>query len=129
MTAANIAQELGLEAIEIDSLSCEFLSGMMFESNPIPELELYKLGDTNLTLKYGLNVKIDSISDIYRDQSFKIYPESKERAMCRSFISSDKAIAEHMSYSFQNQTNLCVLTITHALTVGWQAKLNEIMAA
>ena len=52
MTAAQIAAQFENPVIEIDSLCCEFLSGMMFESNPINDLEFVKLGELKFKQKY-----------------------------------------------------------------------------
>ena len=48
MTANQIAKELGLTELVIDSSCGEFLSGMLFENNPYPNLEISNLDRKDL---------------------------------------------------------------------------------
>ena len=52
MTASQIAKELNVKEVIIDSSACEYLSGMIFEENPLPKLELKVLEKEQLYKKY-----------------------------------------------------------------------------
>ena len=52
MTAFQIAKELRLSQILIDSSASEFLSEELFEENPLKKLELKKLERKKLYAKY-----------------------------------------------------------------------------
>ena len=67
MTACAIAKQLGkgnkYPTVEIDGFNAEVLSSYMFDSSPIPDLEIYKCSSEksieNLKRKYKIDQKIN----------------------------------------------------------------------
>ena len=88
MTAATIANQLDQAIVEIEPLASEILLATMYESNPIPLLEISKTKDIEvLKSKYKIpqNVYITKYDDFATDIQ-KHYPESKDRGMIRAFL-------------------------------------------
>lgn len=84
MTACAIAGQLGkgskYPTVEIDGFNAEVLSSHMYDSNPIPDLEIYKCHTEtdieNLKRKYKIDQKVRiKIGTKEHEGILKAYPE------------------------------------------------------
>ena len=82
MTASNIAEQLGVKSVQIDSHLGEHLDEMMFPTNPIPVLEIYNSEFDKS--KYLISCDIDTSQDSF-DLS-ECYPENRDRGMVRALV-------------------------------------------
>lgn len=48
--------------------------------------------------------------------------------MVRMFMAQDKLVNDQMQHIADTNGTICIINITHALSVGWISKINEIMS-
>ena len=91
MTSVEIAKELGVDRVEVESSLSEYMEELcQFVQNPLPLLEIYTLTQKEFYNKYQLNrkIKIDLSVDQSRDTANGYYPETAKQGLLRALGNS-----------------------------------------